>query len=271
MTLLDTDTKYEAAQFIETYTGRAFYPLAPNIEAVSIIDIAHALANQCRYSGHTAFFYPTAQHCCLLAGYVVKTGGRAIDALQILMHDAAEAYLIDMPRPVKQHMPVFRQWDHSINKVIRSWMDWDNLPIPTWQDELDSRIIADERAQLMSRSGNDWGHQMAPLGVRIEPWTPEEAEKAFLIQYAAYSHEAYGAHQYLNTDWGIPAKLYHSTASDHDEIADVMEVDVRGGVARVRLRDSEGIMVRDPSVGQFPMPDYEWVHGKYSLIESKAT
>lgn len=269
MTALPTDTKYQAAQFIETYTGRTFYPLHPRIEAVTIIDIAHALANQCRYSGHTAFFYPTAQHCCLLAQYVTKNGGDALDALQILMHDAAEAYLIDMPRPVKQHMPAFRQWDYGIQSVIRSWMSWDDIAIPEWQDELDSRIIVDERAQLMSQSGNDWGHQMAALGLRIEPWTPEEAERTFLVQYAAYSREVYGAHQYLNAEWDIPAKVHHRASSDHAEIADVMEVDVRGGVARIRLRGADGIMVRDPNAGQFPMPDYEWCHGKFQLFEPK--
>lgn len=268
--LLSTDTKYAAAQFIETYTGRAFYPLAPSIEAVSIIDIAHALSNQCRYSGHTAFFYPTAQHCCLLAEYVVHTGGSALDALQILMHDGAETYLVDMPRPVKQHMPVFRQWDHAIQYVIREWMGWGNLPIPSWQDELDSRIIVDERAQIMSRSGNDWGHNIEPLGIRIEPWTPEEAEQTFLTQYAAYSHAVYGSHQYLNAEWGIPAKLHHSASSDHAEVEDVMEVDVRGGVARIKLRDQDGRMVRDPKAGAFPTPDFQWLHGKFQLVEPKA-
>lgn len=262
---LATDTKYKAALFIETYTGRAFYPLHPIKEALSIIDIAHALSNQGRYSGHTAFFYPVAQHCCLLAAYVTNHGGSALDALQILMHDSPEAYLIDMPRPVKQHMPEYRTWDNAINSVIRSWMGWDGIPIPHWQDELDSRIIVDERAQLMSKSGNDWGHKLEPLGIGIEPWSPEEAERTFLTQYAAYSHAVDGKHWYLNSDWNIPAKVYHEASSDSAEIADVMEVDIRGGVARIRLRDSDGIMKRDPRAGTFPSPDYEWHHGQFTL------
>jgi hypothetical protein len=261
---LETDTQYKAALFIETYTGRAFYPLQPELEALSVIDIAHALSNQGRYSGHTAFFYPVAQHCCLLAGYVASRGGTALDALQILMHDSPEAYLIDVPRPVKQHMPEYRTWDHDINKVIRSWMGWDDIKIPEWQDELDSRIIVDERAQLMSRSGNDWGHTLEPLGIKIEPWSPEEAEKTFLTQYAAYSFAIDRKHWYLNSEWDIPTKVYHDTSSDSAEIADVMEVDVRGGVARVRLRDSDGIIIRDRLAGM-PRPDYEWHHGRFTV------
>src|ERR1035437_7115321 len=116
---LKTDTKYKAATFIETYTGRAFWPLAPTADALAVIDIAHALSNQCRYSGHVVFFYSVAQHCCLLASWVVSHGGSALDALQILMHDAPEAYLVDIPRPIKQYIPEYRLWDHNINYVIR--------------------------------------------------------------------------------------------------------------------------------------------------------
>src|ERR1035437_8998322 len=73
--VLKTDTRYKAATFIETYTGRAFWPLAPTMDALSIIDIAHALRNQCRYSGHVQYFYSVAQHCCLLATWLANHGG----------------------------------------------------------------------------------------------------------------------------------------------------------------------------------------------------
>src|ERR1700743_459210 len=134
---LPTDTRYKSATFIETYTGRAFWPLSPTPEAISIIDIAHALSNQCRYSGHVRFFYSVAQHCCLLAQWLEANGGSALDCLQILMHDAPEGYLVDIPRPVKQYMPEYRVWDHRINEAIRQWMGWTDLELPTRQDELD--------------------------------------------------------------------------------------------------------------------------------------
>src|ERR1035437_1009650 len=60
--VLDTDTKYSAVSFIETYTGRAFWPLEPKPEDVAIIDIAPNLSNQGRYSGATFMLYVTAQH-----------------------------------------------------------------------------------------------------------------------------------------------------------------------------------------------------------------
>jgi hypothetical protein len=262
---LKTDTQYKAATFIETYTGRAFWPLDPTMDALSIIDIAHALSNQCRYSGHVAWFYPVAQHCCLLATYVVKHGGSALDALQILMHDAPEAYLVDVPRPVKQYMPEYRVWDHAINDVIRDWMGWKYLPMLPIQDELDSRIIVDERAQLMDKARrNDWGHNLEPLGIEIVPWSPIEAEEAFLMQYAAYSKAVYHAHQYINYTWGLSVEIMHAGSSDMKP-ADLIEVDIRGNVGRMRVRGDDGIIVRDRAAGKAPRAQWAWQHGKFEV------
>lgn len=263
---LVTDTSYRAATFIETYTGRPFWPLQPSSVGLSIIDIAHALSNQCRYSGHVAWFYSTAQHCCLLADYCIAQGLSPLVALQLLMHDAAEAYLVDVPRPVKQFMPQYRQWDHAVNVVIRDWMNWGSLPLPDVQDDFDSRIIVDERLALMSRSGNDWGHRGEALGVKIERWSPEKAEREFLTRYAALTFEVYGFHNYMNYDWGIPVKTTVATSSDHYDVADVAEVDVRGGVARIKLRGDDGILLRDESRAM-PVGDFVWHHGRFSVTD----
>lgn len=269
---LDTDTNYKAVAWIETYTGRAFWPLEPKVEALSVIDIAHALSNQCRYSGHVRFFYSVAQHCCLLADHVANNGGSALDALQILMHDSPEAYLVDVPRPVKQFMPQYRVWDHGINECIREWMGWKGIPIPSFQDDLDSRIIVDERAALMPNSGNDWGHRLEPVGVTIQPWLPVSAKRQFLMQYAAYAKEVYGSHQYLNEEWGISGDVvsYVPTSSDHAVVADVVEVDFRGGVARIKVRGDDGILTRDRSAGMMPRAETKWHHGKFTLQERAA-
>lgn len=277
--LLDTDTKYKAVSFIETYTGRPFWPLEPNVKDVTIIDIAHHLSNQCRYSGATAWHYSTAQHCCLLADYVEQHGGTPLDCYQILNHDDPETYLVDVPRPVKQFMPEYRKWDKTINTVVREWLGISHLPIPPWQDDLDSRIIVDERAQVMSDSGNDWGHALKPLGVVIHPWTPARAEQEFLLRYAAYSKAVFGTHQYLRSGWGVPTGCMFKEfpfktlggdvpvrgASEPKLISDLVEVDLRGGVGRVAMRSPNGMMVRDTAAGSFPRPAWKWIHGKFEL------
>ncbi len=278
--MLDTDTKYKAVSYIETYSGRAFFPHKPRVEDISIIDIAHHLSNQCRYSGATAWHYSTAQHCCLLTDYVEKRGGTPLDCLQMLIHDAPEAYLVDIPRPVKQFMPEYREWDKRINDVIRSWLGIGDIPIPSWQDELDSRIIVDERAQLMSDSGNDWGHNIEPLCIAISPWLPSTAEQEFLLRYAVHSKQVFGTLQYLRSGWGIPIGKYEFTSfrtlgsdvaqhgeSEPEIVTDLAEVDIRGGVGRVALRSPNGMRIRDTTAGRFPRPAWKWIHGNFQLIE----
>ena len=265
---LVTDTKYRAATFIETYTGRAFDSLHPDPNLISIIDIAHALSNQCRYSGHTERFYSTAQHSCLLADYAGRyRSADPASCLQILMHDAAEAYLVDIPRPVKQFMPEYRSWDHDIQMAVREWLDFSALPMPPYQDEIDTRIILDERAQVMSQSGLDWGmSEMEPLGIVIKPWTAAWAEHQFLMRYATFTYAVYGAHQYLNERWDEVRVNYHETASDVEDVADLVEVDFRGKVGRIKLHTPDGMMVRDPEGGQWPRAASRWVHGTFTLV-----
>jgi len=262
-----TDTAYRAAEFIETYTGRKFYSLEPSTKDVSVIDIAHALSNQCRYSGHTESFYSTAQHCCILASYAENVmGGSALDCLQILMHDAAEAYLVDIARPIKQHMPDFRKWDKKIQFTIREWLGLADVAIPPWQDELDTRIIVDERAQVMADSDNDWGMSgVEPLHVKVEPWPSKMAEKQFLFRYAAYMDAVFGKPAYLDEKWGVTG-LFVKCHTNGGEIVDVLEVDFLGKVAKIKLRSDTGMLVRDTAAGKFPRPAWKWMHGEFGLV-----
>jgi hypothetical protein len=267
---LPTDTAYRAAEFIETYTGRAFYPLNPRQEDISIIDIAHGLSLQCRYGGQITDFYSVAEHSVLLAMYAEQElHANVIDCLQILMHDAPEAFMTDIPRPVKQYMPEYRKWDHGIDEAIRTWLSLEGVKRPDFQDEIDSRIIVDERAQLKSDSGLDWGHNLKALDLEMQKWAPRRAEIEFLMRYTAYTNALFHAPQYAREGWnGQYVRAIHSDAgSDDPAIVDVVEVDLRGGVARVKLRSDDGMLVRDKERGRFPRPAWKWMHGKFALTE----
>lgn len=89
---------------ITTASGKLFNVLEPRAEDVDINDIAHALANQCRFGGHTSEFMSVAQHSLLVLSVVGNlTAPDDLDLhLAALLHDAAEAYLVDVPRPVKE-------------------------------------------------------------------------------------------------------------------------------------------------------------------------
>jgi hypothetical protein len=86
--------------YIVTFTGKKFWPLKPRIEDIDIIDIAHALSCQCRFTGHTRFFYSVAQHSLAVSRLCT------MHPLSGLLHDASEAYLIDLCTPMKVH-PLF--------------------------------------------------------------------------------------------------------------------------------------------------------------------
>lgn len=82
---------------IFTYSGIFMRPLAPSPESIRIEDIAHALSNQCRWTGHTSKFYSVAEHCIGVARLVPDEL-----ALSALLHDASEAFLSDLARPIKK-------------------------------------------------------------------------------------------------------------------------------------------------------------------------
>lgn len=87
-----------------TYTGRRFFPLDPRVEDVDIRDIAHALALQTRWMGHCKTFYSIASHSLACARVAEKNNEPAVVVHWALMHDAAEAYVGDIVRPIKQYL-----------------------------------------------------------------------------------------------------------------------------------------------------------------------
>src|SRR5687767_13374438 len=95
--------------WICTYQGIQFWPLDPKPEDVSIIDIAHALSNVCRFGGHSRWFYSVSQH-----SYYVSLYTRPENALYALLHDAPESYIGDCVRPLKPYLTNFQSIEDNI-------------------------------------------------------------------------------------------------------------------------------------------------------------
>lgn len=164
-----------------TYTGKAFYPLHPDPSDLDHRDIAHALSLICRYGGHVRRFYSVAEHCVHLS-YAVP----AEDALWALLHDATEAYLGDMIRPLKRNMPDYEHAEYVLMAII---CDRYGLArqFPASVKDADNRILLDERAALLPPSPQPWAsalEAMDPLGVNIRAWGPAEAEHRYLQRFA---------------------------------------------------------------------------------------
>lgn len=178
--------EYIPEPFIETYLGKKFVFSDPTDDMVNILDIAHALGNLCRYNGHCLQFYSVAEHCVLLTTkYMSFNPDDRETAKSFLLHDAAEAYLCDCPRPIKYTLPQFREAEAKIEAAIVKKFKLKNFGSPIIKD-WDSRICHDERLQAMSKSGNTWGvDHLEPLGIELKFWTPKEASSRFLLLFKA--------------------------------------------------------------------------------------
>lgn len=170
-----------AGDWMQTYTGRKFWPMDPRSDEVFIEDIAHSLAMQCRYAGHCLRFYSVAEHSVLMARWFIGQGMYE-EAWQALHHDDPEAYLVDVPRPVKPFLAGYKEAEHNVWLAVASRF---GLPaeISKLVHEADHRILGDERAQNMTPTNDVWALANNPLGVTLQFWAPEEAEREFLACY----------------------------------------------------------------------------------------
>lgn len=171
--------------FMQTFTGKKFWPMDPRANEVCIRDIAHSLSLQCRYAGHCRRFLSVAEHSVLIARWV-RGQTDAQTALWGLLHDASEAYLIDVPRPVK---PFLSGYKAAESKVMAAVCHRFGLPLkmPDLVHEADERIIADELVNLVLMAWH--ARHDDPLGVTLRYWSPEEAEIEFLETFKALSVE----------------------------------------------------------------------------------
>lgn len=185
--------------WMQTYSGKQFWPLDPSADEVCIEDIAHSLALQCRFAGHCRSFYSVAQHSALVsheAEAIVRERQEILKkpdaevlrmvALMGLLHDASEAYLVDVPRPVKPHLNGYRAFEDGVMFAVceRFGMAYENNLL--WHDvkEADNVLLATEARDLMKPPPVPWAPMPPPRAEFIDPWAPEKARSIFLQRFA---------------------------------------------------------------------------------------
>jgi hypothetical protein len=171
------------ANWITTYTGRKYFPLDPDHSQYCIEDIAHALSLNCRFGGHIPKLYTVAQHSSEVAMQVAPA--LRLDAL---LHDAAEAYLLDLPRGLK-HTPVleaYRDLELRTLVAIHAALGvpynerWEDRRSIKWADNLVCRWEAQHLGILQP----DWDVAGFPtLDQTFVRETPSQAERRFLRLY----------------------------------------------------------------------------------------
>jgi uncharacterized protein len=174
------------ADWMQTFTGKAFVPLDPRPDLIDRRDIAHALSLLCRYGGHASRFYSVGEHS-LLISRALERDGAPLDVIRWgLMHDAAEAYLGDVIRPVKRSMPIYRDAEARLLEVIAAvfGLPYDGGGREGYGPEVaacDNRILLDERAELLSAPPQKWDQEgLDPLGVQVVGIHSLTVEQLFL-------------------------------------------------------------------------------------------
>ena len=168
--------------YLQTHSGIKFYPFDPAEEDISILDIAHALANICRFTGHTKHFYSVAQHSVLCSEYVEPEL-----ALHALLHDATEAYLGDVARPIKimSEMDFYRKAEDRLDEMIRKVFGLDpdhSQYIHHKIKEVDNRVLYTEKRDVLAIHVS-WPWRIEPYEEKIIPLCPETAKAAFMSRF----------------------------------------------------------------------------------------
>jgi len=163
---------------IETYSGKQFDVLEPTPGAVRLEDIAAGLAHTCRFGGHCEQFYSVAQHSL----HVSQEFDEKRLQLLALFHDAAEAYMGDVPRPFKTEFDLFERVEAEILDSV-----WEALAVdpPTDEEwaqvmEADDRLLAYEAEQLLE--DGSWAAEPPDLGYDLRAGSIADTREQFLAR-----------------------------------------------------------------------------------------
>ena len=164
--------------WMETQSGKKFHPFSDEMTNYSLDDLIWGCARETRYSGQykpEIDFYSVAEHQCHMIDWMIENNYPADHVRQAAMHDSPEGLIKDMVRSIKKHEVVYqtaekRLWIHVCKRYRVAPIMFDLVK------QADNRILVDERAQIMNRSGNEWGIDvLEPLGIKIKGWLPRTA------------------------------------------------------------------------------------------------
>jgi hypothetical protein len=176
-------------------SGKLFDFSNPENSDISVEDIAHGLAHTCRYAGQCDGFYSVAEHSVLVSQIAVHSNMAA------LFHDSAEAFIGDLPGPLKRLLPQYKEFENRIEKFVfeRLEIAW---PAPPEVKRADYCVMAAEQAVLMPAGTNEWlvSCNVSPADVEIRQLDPAHAKALFLARYAELRGEESDLPARLATD-----------------------------------------------------------------------
>ena len=184
-----TMTAESLDSWILTHSGRHIDFPKPRKEEIVVGDIARGLARACRFSGQTRTFYSVAQHS-VLASWIVPEAF----ALEALLHDATEAFICDIPSPLKNLLPEYVRIEKILDRAIRERF---GLPEdPSDPVKLADRILlSTEKRDLMAHDPRPWRclSGVEPLPNPIVPWSEGVALERFLERFSELGGKVHAA------------------------------------------------------------------------------
>lgn len=157
-------------------SGSPFYFLSPDASNYTIDDIAHGLSNTCRYAGQCKRFYSVAEHSVLVSQELET------EKMEGLFHDAAEAFIGDVTRPLKSMLGQYAYIEDLILKDVFRRLNL-NWPLTENIHIADLSVMAAEIEVLMPEGIRDWLKEVEPARVNIRCLAPEQAKQMFLCRY----------------------------------------------------------------------------------------
>lgn len=157
---------------IRTHTGVYMNVFEPTLDMICIEDIAHSLSQQCRFGGHLPSFFSVAQHS-LNCSYFIENEELKLTAL---LHDASEAYLLDIPKPIKNRLANYREIENNLMYLISEKFGF-KYPLPKEIKEVDEKMLQTEWYHLMLKN-DTW---------RLPSYDANETKRTFIQMFNYYA------------------------------------------------------------------------------------
>lgn len=176
--------------YIQAHSGKKVDYSDLQVDSIDIMDIAHALSNNCRFNGHTSSFFSVAQHSLLVEAIVAEAGGTLEQRMQALLHDAPEAYISDMPTPLKSLLPFFKAIERTMEIVISRALEVDIMELDKTVKQADHKALAIEAHNFFDKV--EWienpNYKRCIAGVsdpsgKLVSLPPSVSKEAFLNKY----------------------------------------------------------------------------------------
>jgi uncharacterized protein len=179
------DGTLKLGRWIQTASGKKFHFNSSHPEEVDIQDIAVTLSRMPRWVGHTADFMSVSQHCVLTSILVKELGGTPQEEMMGLLHDATEGYMCDIPKPLKNLIPLFKEIEDKVWTKISKHFFGKALDLPLIVHHADGIMLATEARDLFAFPPlENWVKGCPPpWEKKIKPVGPKAAHTMFLKRY----------------------------------------------------------------------------------------